>query len=698
VRKIAAAAVAIPFILFVYVSSLVRRIPRRPSPQAGQSEHIGRSALPDRTLMARPVQVESPDRTLMARPVQVEPSDRNLMAKPAQVVSRTMPPERVQVLEPAQVVSRPRPTLPDRVLALESAEPAMRRNWSLRIPRAGAVQLMAVVAAVVLLVAGLLVGLPAKEVAGVAAPTFVPLAPQAEAHRTQTNLPLSAPFDVHFTKPMNEGTVESAVTISPAIKVTYRWDATAQVLSIVPVPHWQPYAHYFVDITSAATDQEGLGLANEIHTSFDAGSPTAGEIVATMVSGDLTSPASAFQLTFTRPVKLATVLLRFGIAPKAVCPLDGGSRPDAVDGVCPPVKGTSPELVCPAPDGTSPAATNGVCPALPATIVGDDPTDAASQVFTMTPKSGLGSKMDYVVSLADGGTDSAGSGLQKVAPLYILTMSAPGVVRFRPQDGSTSYDPGTAVSVRFTMEMDEKSTAAAFTATVNGKAVVGNLYWAQDSEGPDRVLVLVPKSKFAIGSTVIAKVGTGARSKGGLHVPATVTATFKVAAPIAVRIAAGPGRTASSPWYAMEVYYMNLMNCTRTGSWVNNSGACSTQTAHTLPPQGRLALDAGISDKVARPFAKYMADIVTLNHYAYHDPHWRMCNWGGYCGPSWGENIASPSTAYQSGMIAIELFYQNESWCRCEHYYNIMNPYFRRAGVGVWMTGHVVRVAIDFYG
>jgi hypothetical protein len=246
------------------------------------------------------------------------------------------------------------------------------------------------------------------------------------------------------------------------------------------------------------------------------------------------------------------------------------------------------------------------------------------------------------------------------------------------------------------MEMDEKSTAAAFTATVNGKAVAGNLYWAQDSDGPDRVLVLTPKSKFAIGSTVVAKVGTSARSKGGLHVPATITATFKIAAPLATRIAYAPGKTASSPWYASEVYYMNLMNCTRTGSWVNNSGACSTQTAHTLPPQGRLILDPGISNLVSRPFAKYMADLQILNHYAYHDPHWRLCNWGGYCGPSWGENIASPSSYGQAGMVSIELFYQNESWCRCEHYYNIMNPYFRRAGVGVWYSNSV-RVSIDFY-
>jgi hypothetical protein len=48
-------------------------------------------------------------------------------------------------------------------------------------------------------------------------------------------------------------------------------------------------------------------------------------------------------------------------------------------------------------------------------------------------------------------------------------------------------------------------------------------------------------------------------------------------------------------------------------------------------------------------------------------------------------------------MIAVELFYQSESPCRCEHYMNIMLPYFHRAGVGVWVSGGSVRVSIDFY-
>ena len=219
---------------------------------------------------------------------------------------------------------------------------------------------------------------------------------------------------------------------------------------------------------------------------------------------------------------------------------------------------------------------------------------------------------------------------------------------------------------------------------------------------------MTPRYSFKIGSTVVARVSTAARSVDGLHISAAASATFTVAQPRSTTISGGGGgggvvggggvASASAPYYASEVYYFNLMNCTRTGGWVTRAGACSSVTHHTMPAQGRLSLSAAISNKVSRPFAKYMADRRILNHYAYHDPYWRLCNWGGYCSSSWAENIASPTSAGRGGMIDIEIFYQNEYWCRCEHYYNIMAPFLSQAGVGVWVSNGVVRVSIDFSG
>jgi len=515
--------------------------------------------------------------------------------------------------------------------------------------RRGLLQIALVGVGVATIASLLLLGLPGKQVAaGESLPTYVPLAPQADPLQMETGLPLDAPFQVNFTKPMNEGSVADALRVSPDVAFHLDWDASSQVLSIVPSGHWDPYTNYTVDVSSSAMDQEGLMLGTEIHTSFQSGSPTSGTIAATLTVGGLAGPNTAFQLTFNRPVKLSTVLTRFGITPQ-------------VD----------------------------------VTITGDDPTDAASQVFTMTPKQALAGDTTYQVSMADGGTDTSGATLQPVAPLQVQTLQAPAVVRFRPQDGTYTEDTNQPVSVRFTTAMDEKATAAAFSVTVGGRAVSGSLYWAEN----DTVLVLTPRSSFKVGSTVVAKVSTAARSATGMHIDAAASASFTVKAPTQRIISFGSGGVASStsPWYQSEVYYLSLMNCTRTGGWVTSGGACSTETHHTLPAQGRLSLDAGISNKVSRPYAKYMADHGLLDHYLNGtNPHSRLCAQG-YCGGSWGENIASPGNSGQGGMIDIEVFYQNEYWCRCEHYYNIMNPYFGRVGIGVWASNSV-RVSIDFYG
>jgi hypothetical protein len=527
-----------------------------------------------------------------------------------------------------------------------SGQPDGRRTTG----RRGAVRIGLVGVAVATVASLLLLALPNRQVAGESLPTFAPLAPVADAHRSQTGLALDAPFDVQFNKPMNESSVEDSVAVTPSVPVRFQWDASSQILSVYPVGHWEPYTNYAVDITGAATDQEGLGLGTEIHTSFQSGSPTAGTITATLGVNGQVGPNTAFQLSFDRPVKLSTVLLRYSITPK-------------VD----------------------------------VSIVGDDPTDAASQVFTMTPKKTLAGETNFTIALADGGTDSAGATLQHVDALTVTTMKAPQIITFRPRPAGYTTDPNQNLSVRFSTAMDHLSTQAAFSATVGGTRVSGSFYWAEG----DTVLVFDPRTSWKIGSTVTMRVSTAAKSSTGMHLLQAGASSFTVRAATSRSIPwTGGIASASSPWYGSELYYLGLMNCTRTGGWVTSAGDCSSITHHTLPAQGRLALDAGISSKVARPYAKYMADLRVLSHYLNGTtPHSRMCAQG-YCGSSWGENIASPASSGKAGMIAVEQFYQNEYWCRCEHYFNIMDPYFHRAGIGVWVssTTRAVRVVIDFYG
>jgi hypothetical protein len=218
-----------------------------------------------------------------------------------------------------------------------------------------------------------------------------------------------------------------------------------------------------------------------------------------------------------------------------------------------------------------------------------------------------------------------------------------------------------------------------------------------------------------VGSTVVARVSTAARSASGMHVSAASSASFAVSKAKTYRIVttrsggggggyvAGEGQgtgafgSVAAQWGGMESYYLGLMNCTRTGGWVTTAGDCSTESHHTLPAQGGLALDSTISLKVSRPFAKYLATHGILSHNAGGTTAPSRFRAAGYYGYSWGENIAAPSVSGNAGMVQANLYFQGEYRCRCEHYKNIMSPYFHRAGVGVWISGGI-RLVVDFYG
>ena len=535
------------------------------------------------------------------------------------------------------------------------------------------VRVFALGLAIALMAGGLLVGLPSRGVSANAAPTYGPKPPSAQPNIV-TGLGLGSAFRIEFSKPMDEASVAASLTVVPDVKLHTEWDAARQTLSLVPDPNWAPDTYYNVDVAGTARDRDGLSLGDATDTSFLTNPATAGKITASTVVGDAIAPTTTFLVTFTAPVKLAMVNTAFNITPL--------------------VSGT---------------------------LTGDDPTDAGSQVFTFTPDQPLAMGSDYVVSFSAAAVaDASGAPLASLVSLKASTQAVPSVVRFRPRDGSSGVDPGQDISVRFTTKMNETATTTAFSVTADGKSVTGKTYWAED----DTVLVLTPSAKLPAGAKVVATVSGAAASGGGLDIAAPASATFTVTKPSAAAKIPTPSVAKPSPskiptpsvakpspskiptptgglavgsaqWQAAEHYYLQLMNCTRTGGWVVAGGLCRSSGPHTLPAARALVIDDGISTRVSRPFAKFMADRGILNHFANGTPGQRLAA-AGYTSYHWAENIGSPSSV-MNGMVAEEIFYQNEAPCACEHYKNLMNPEYDRVGIGVWVTNGRVRVVIDFY-
>lgn len=472
-----------------------------------------------------------------------------------------------------------------------------------------------------------------------------------------TGHPLRAPITLGFDAPMDPASVAAALRITPEASVSFAWDAAARRLTLTPVGTWAPDTLYTLTVDGTARAADGSALATAVRAvvlTARAGNAT---LSADDLVGSRAMPDTTFAIHLDRAVAVSAVQAALRTAP---------------------------------------------------VVAGTVTAGAGAGDYTFTPTSPLSPGTSYRVAL-EGLVDGDGVPFANAPSIVVLTLDAPGVVRFRPVDGAAAQDPASALSVRFTQAMDRSATAAALTVTAAGKAVAGKVSWAES----DTVLVFRPTAALPFGATVTMAVGAGAASASGVPLGTAASGSFTVKAkPAPAKVAApakpkpapkpvpvpkpgsgGSGGAAAS-WYSVEVYYLNLMNCTRTGGWVTSSGSCSSPGGRNVAP---LQLSAGISTKVSRPYAKYLATRALCNHFYDGNPGDRLRR-AGYTSYNWAENIGCMDNAspYKS-VLGSHLFFQNEKPTNGGHYRNLMNALYTQVGIGVWVDHGHVRLVVDFY-
>ncbi|MDP9481922.1 MAG: Ig-like domain-containing protein [Chloroflexota bacterium] len=488
------------------------------------------------------------------------------------------------------------------------------------------------------------VAVPASTPAPVASTDFGPV--------VRAGVAPNAGLDVTFSQAMDRASVAAAVSVNPAATISLAWDAASTSVTITPTGSWAPATLYSITVGATATDATGHQLGDPTRAAVVTRAATRAKIEPTAPMAKGVAARTGFLVTFDHPVDLSTAQAAFHIDPT--------------------VKGT---------------------------IAIGDAADGAS--FTFTPSAPLDPKVAYRVSLTGSIADLDGSPVQMPAMLSVKAVAGPSVVRFRPRNGWTDIARVSRLSVRFTQPMERKSTVAAWSATANGTKLTGTFLWGEN----DTVLAFLPSKAFPAGAKIVMTVGAGATSKAGIPLDKLTSAHATVAK--AVKKPSGGGSTPTQPiprgsggtvgagtWYAVETYYLKLMNCTRTGGWVISSGACSSPGGLSTPP---IILDKGLSDKVARPYAKLLATGGGCTHFANGSPTDRLRR-AGYSG--WAaENVgcrAAPNGF--ASVLGTHLYFQTEKPCGgyC-HYANMMNPAYKKCGIGVWIANGRVRLVIDFY-
>ncbi|TMG24254.1 MAG: CAP domain-containing protein [Chloroflexi bacterium] len=161
--------------------------------------------------------------------------------------------------------------------------------------------------------------------------------------------------------------------------------------------------------------------------------------------------------------------------------------------------------------------------------------------------------------------------------------------------------------------------------------------------------------------------------------------------------AAATATTIYRPYYSVEVYYLRLLNCTRTGGWVTSGGSClgygSGRYSKYVAP---LPLSSRISDYVSRPYARMLAVKNLCGHYSDGDPGYRLRR-AGLAYSAYGENLGCRNVSPYASVLGSHLFFQSERSYNGWHWRNMKNPLFRLVGIGVWAYGGRTRLLVDFY-
>jgi uncharacterized protein YkwD len=522
---------------------------------------------------------------------------------------------------------------------------ALRRSTHARVS-------IALGTAMMLGISVLTIGQPATTVATAPRP-IVPLTQAEFDAAVATNHGVTEPVTIRFSTPMDHRSVAATLHVEPATPVALTWSADDTILTISPISHWAAGVFHTVTVEAGALGRSGQPLTRPARAIFLTRAATAVSIAATDAVKDRVLTGTSFVVSFARPVEASTVAAAIRLDPPAAGSIEAIGLP------------------------------------------GDN--TAGPFRFRFVPDAPLRPDVAYRLIVA-GAEDADGLALP-TAELDVRTAVPPAVAQFRPADRTTGIARDATISTRFTAKMDRGTTARALTVKVAGKTIAGVVGWAQN----DTVVLFTPKATLPANATVSVDVAGSATDAAGIPMAAAFHAAFKTTTAAAkprttskrtgsVPISSG-GAVGGGSWGKVETYYLGLMNCTRTGGWVTSTGRCSSPGGRNVAP---LKLDAGISSKVSRPYAKRLAVGADCSHFIGGNPGDRLRR-AGYTSYRWAENLGCRSGDPYKAVLGSHLFFQSEKSYNGGHYVNLMNAAYNRVGIGVWVSGGRVRLVIDFY-
>lgn len=460
-----------------------------------------------------------------------------------------------------------------------------------------------------------------------------------------------------FAQPMDHASVEAALRVTPSQPLAYGWSPDGRSLRVAPTTRWQTDARYVLEVPGVASTSDGGQLGSPARVSFTTE----------------TAPTIAdFQLRFTPATALAPGLER-----------EPAGEQDAA-------------IAAPADTAAQVSSRTAITLAF-STAMDRAATEAAFVIspeiegrfswlgdrLTFHPAAALAADSRYAITLA-GARDAEGNRLGGDTSFSFTTRDGAQLASVSPNIGESDVT-GRTLSLRFSEPMNAASVAEALSVVdSSGAAIAGDLSW-NDAQTH---LTFTAEADLPAGRRITVTID-GASDLDGQLVDRSYsfyTRAAVVAAPartLQTAPAPRPALAVPAPSSDAVVYALNQVNAARA--------------QYGFAP---LALDSAIS-QVANAHAWDMMRTGSFSHTGSDGSSVRTRL--SRAGVSY--NQASENICYHSGIGVMATL----DWCHStfmsepypgyyNHKGNILNPDFRRIGIGIASWGGKVYVVWDFVG
>jgi uncharacterized protein YfaS (alpha-2-macroglobulin family) len=330
-------------------------------------------------------------------------------------------------------------------------------------------------------------------------------------------LPLDGHIELVFDQPMDQGSVVSAVTISPTLEGRFTWADDRSVI-FAPSQELVRGETYLLSLDDAAQSAAGQLLAEPVRFTLE----TAGflEVSQVQPASDTTDVGTdaRIMVVFDQPV---VPLRAIG---------QQGELPDPLT-FMPPVTGRSEWL--------------------------------NTSIYLFTPDRGLQPATEYTARVAAGLTDTLGGVLAEDYTWRFATLR-PAVLGSDPPSGFDFLDPTGPISVTFNQPMDHASVLDHFSLVLaSGGEVDGRTVWVGgDTLTQTETLVFEPREPLPRGATLKGQINKGARGRYGSEGTAKdYTFTLRVAPkPAVLRTVPRNDSAQADPYGSVEITFASPMD------------------------------------------------------------------------------------------------------------------------------------------